>query len=112
MLALQADIYGQIAAAERAESIARSSAEAAVQQVETANQQRERASLGLRLGAIGSDEQLAVEIVALRAELELTDIRAKLQSSRNALEDALRAPLSGPELALAKPLPQLAVSAP
>jgi outer membrane protein TolC len=112
MLALQADIYGQIAAAERAESIARSSAEAAVRQVETANQQRDRASLGLRLGAIGSDEQLAVEIVALHAELELTDIRARLQSSRNALEDALRAPLSGPELALAKPLPQLAVSAP
>jgi outer membrane protein TolC len=103
MLALQADIYGQIATAERAESIARASTEAAVRQVEMARQQQERASLGLRLGAIGSDEGVAAEIVALRAELELVEIRAKLQSARNAVEDALRTPLSGPELALAQP---------
>ena len=112
MLALQAEIYGQIAAAERAESIARASTEAAARQVETANQQRERASLGLRLGAIGSDEQLAAQIVALRAELELVEVRARLQSSRNALEDALRSPLSGPELELAGRVPKLAVSSP
>ena len=38
----------------------------------------------------------------MRAELEVVEMRAQLQNSRNDLEDVLHAPLSGPELALAK----------
>ena len=47
-------------------------------------------------------EQLAAQIVALRAELEVLQMRAQLQSARNTQEDVLHAPLSGPELALTK----------
>ena len=47
-------------------------------------------------------EQLAAQIVALRAELEVLQMRAQLQSARNTLEDVLHAPLSGPELGLKK----------
>jgi len=39
-----------------------------------------------------------------QAELDLLQSRQQLQSARNELENALRAPLSGPELALAKSL--------
>jgi outer membrane protein TolC len=101
MLALQADIYGEIVAAERAEEIARSSAEAAERQLQSARRQQQAADLGLRLGADGLQEQLAAEIIAMRAELEVLQMRAQLQSSRNNLEDVLHTPLSGPELALA-----------
>jgi hypothetical protein len=45
-------------------------------------------------------EQLGAEIIATRAELEVVQFRAQLQASRNALEDSLHAPLSGPELKL------------
>jgi outer membrane protein TolC len=112
MLALQANIYGDIAAAERAEGVARAGTEAAVRQVEAAEQQRQRAALGLKLGATGTEGTVAADIVALQAELELIESRARLQSSRDTLEDVLHAPLSGPELALAKSLPRLAEAGP
>ncbi|MEA3197406.1 MAG: outer membrane protein heavy metal efflux system [Gammaproteobacteria bacterium] len=107
MLALQADIYGQIVAAERAENIARASADAAQRQLEAARRQQRTADLGLRLGAADVQEQLGAEILTVRAELEVVEMRAQLQNSRNALEDALHAPLSGPELALAKSMPSI-----
>lgn len=102
MLALQADIYGEIVAAERAEHIARASADAAQRQWEAARLQKQQADLGLRLGAAGLQDQVGAEILATRAELEVAQMRAQLQDSRNNLEDVLHAPLSGPELALAK----------
>jgi cobalt-zinc-cadmium efflux system outer membrane protein len=107
MLALQADIYGQIVAAERAENIARASADAAQRQLEAARQQQRTADLGLRLGAVDVQNQLAAEILVTRAELEVVEMSAQLQNSRNALEDALHAPLSGPELSLAKSMPSI-----
>ncbi len=107
MLALQADIYGQIVAAERAENIARASADAAQRQLEAARRQQRTADLGLRLGAADVQEQLAAEILVTRAELEVVEMSAQLQNSRNALEDALHAPLSGPELSLAKSMPSI-----
>jgi len=102
MLALQADIYGEIVAAERAESIARQSADAAERQLQAALGQRRASDLGFRLGATDLQDQLSAEIITLRAELEVVQMREELQNSRNSLEDVLRAPLSGPELALAK----------
>jgi cobalt-zinc-cadmium efflux system outer membrane protein len=102
MLALQADIYGEVASAERAERLARASTDAAERQLETARRQVERSNLSLRIGASDVQEQLAAQIVALRAELEVLQMRAQLQSARNTLEDVLHAPLSGPELALTK----------
>ena len=108
MLALQAGIYGEIVAAERAEHIARASTDAAERQLQAARRQQQSADLGLKLGASDVQEQLSAEVFATRAELEVVQMRAELQDSRNHLEDVLHAPLSGPELALAKSLPSLA----
>jgi len=102
MLALQADIYGAIVAAERAEHIARASADAAERQLEAARRQKQTADLSFNLGAAEVQDQVGAEILAMRAELEVVQMRAQLQNSRNSLEDVLHAPLSGPELALAK----------
>jgi outer membrane protein, heavy metal efflux system len=102
MLALQADIYGAIVAAERAEHIARASADAAERQLQAARRQKQTADLGVSLGAADVQDQVGAEILAMRAELEVVEMRAQLQNSRNDLEDVLHAPLSGPELALAK----------
>lgn len=111
LLALQADIYGDIAAAERAEQIARTSAGAAERQLQTAQRQQQAADLGLRLGAADAEDSLSAAILALRAELEMLEMRARLQDSRNNLEDVLHVPLSGPELNLAKPLSLIASGA-
>jgi len=108
MLAVQADIYGEIVAAERAEHIARASADAAERQMEAARRQKRTADLGLRVGAADIQEQVGAEIIAVRAELELVQIRALLQNSRNDLENVLHTPLSGPELALAKSMSSIA----
>jgi cobalt-zinc-cadmium efflux system outer membrane protein len=102
MLELQADIYNEIAAAERTERLARANTETAERQSEATRHQLERSELSLRLGASGQQEHIAAEILAVRAELEVLQMRAQLQAARNDLEDALHAPLSGPELALAK----------
>ncbi len=104
MVALQADIYGAIIAAERAEHIARASTDTAERQMEAARRQLETAALSVSVGAADVQVQLVAEILAMRAELELIQMRAQLQSSRNNLENVLHAPLSGPELALAKSL--------
>ena len=100
MLALQDEIYGQIAGAERAESIARDNEGAARQRLGRAREQLREATLGLKLGAIDQSEQLAASIAASRAELDLLQTQARWQAARDALEDALRVPLSGPELTL------------
>ncbi|HUE10635.1 MAG TPA: hypothetical protein VMQ54_06840, partial [Steroidobacteraceae bacterium] len=102
MLALQAGIYNDIAAAGRAEHIARLNADAAERQWQAARQQEQHADLGVRLGALDAPEQIGAQILATRAELELLQMHAQLQISRNHLEDVLHTPLSGPELALAK----------
>jgi outer membrane protein, heavy metal efflux system len=102
MLALQGDIYGEIVAAERAENIARQSADAAERQLQSARRQKRASDLGFSLGAVDLQDQLSAEILIVRAELEVLEMRADLQNSRNGLEDVLHAPLSGPELALAK----------
>jgi cobalt-zinc-cadmium efflux system outer membrane protein len=107
MLALQAEIYGEIVAAERAEHIARASADAAGRQLDAARRQKQTADLSLRLGAADIQDQVGVEIIALRAELEVLDMHAQLQTSRNRLEDVLHAPLSGPELALVQSMTSL-----
>jgi len=108
MLALQADIYGAIVAAERAEHIARAGADAAERQLQAARRQKQTADLSVALGATDIQDQVGAEILATRAELEVVEMRAQLQNSRNNLEDALHAPLSGPELALAKSLSPIA----
>jgi cobalt-zinc-cadmium efflux system outer membrane protein len=100
MLALQADIYGEIAAAERAELIARESTEAAERRLAATHRQLQQADLALRLGAIDRQDQVGAQIVAAQSELEVLQLRAQLQLARNNLEDVLHTPLSGPELAL------------
>lgn len=100
MLALQDEIYGQIAGAERAESIARDNENAARQRLESALEQLRQARLGLQLGAIDQSEQLAARITATRAQIDVLQTQARWQAARDALEDALRVPLSGPELGM------------
>ena len=100
MLAVQAGIYGAIAAAARAEAVAAGNVESAGRRVRAAGELVRHAQLAVRLGASDRAEQLGSDATALRAELDLVQARAQWQSARNALEDALHAPLSGPELAL------------
>ena len=107
ILALQADIYGEIAAAERQENIAREGADAAERQLEAARRGKRTADLSVRLGAADMEEQVGAEILAMRAELELIEMRGQLQTSRNELENVLHSPLSGPELALAQTMTAL-----
>ena len=107
MVALQADIYGEIIAAERTEHIARAGTDAAEAQLETAKRQRQAVDLGFHLGAADLQEQLGAEVLATRAELEVLQMRTHLQNSRNNLENVLHAPLSGPELALAQSMTSL-----
>jgi cobalt-zinc-cadmium efflux system outer membrane protein len=111
LLALQADIYGDIAAAERAEQIARASADAAERRLAAARRQQGAADLGLKLGAADAEQSLSAAILAMRAELEVLDARTRLQESRNNLEDVLHTPLSGPELGLAKSMSLIASGA-
>ncbi len=102
MLALQAEIYGEIVAAERAEHIARVSVDAAERQLDAAGRQKQSADLGFKLGAADLESAVGADILAMRAELEVLQTRAQLQTSRNGLENVLHTPLSGPELALAQ----------
>lgn len=102
MLALQADIFGQIASAERAERLARTSADTAERRLGNARQQAAQSELSLHLGESNAMERVGSEILAIRAELAVLDMQAALQAARNNLEDVLHAPLSGPEMALTK----------
>jgi outer membrane protein, heavy metal efflux system len=101
LLALQGEIFGEIEAAEREERIARQSADAAQRRLDSVQHQLRHADLALRLGAADMQEQVGAQILAAQAELDVLQMRAQLQASRNNLEDVLHAPLSGPELALA-----------
>jgi outer membrane protein, heavy metal efflux system len=111
MLAVQAEIYGAIVAAERAEHIARASADAAERQLEAVRHQKQTADLRLSVGEADAEDQVVAEILAMRAELEVVQMRSQLQSARNNLEDVLHAPLSGPELALAKSMSSIVAGA-
>ena len=102
MLALQADVYGEISAAERAERLARASSATAERRLVNARQQAARGDLSLRLGESDVIERAGTDILAIRAELEVLETRAQLQTARDDLEDVLHTPLSGPEMALAK----------
>jgi outer membrane protein TolC len=111
MLAVQAEIYGAIVAAERAEHIARASADAAERQLEAVRHQKQTADLSVSVGEADAEDQVVAEILAMRAELEVVQMRSQLQSARNNLEDVLHAPLSGPELALAKSMSSIVAGA-
>jgi outer membrane protein, heavy metal efflux system len=111
MLALQAEIYGGIVAAERSEHIARAGIDAAERQLEAARRQKQTTDIGLSLGAADLQGQVSAEILAIRAELEVLQMRGQLQSSRNNLEDVLHTPLSGPELALSKAMSSMTLGA-
>jgi CRISPR system Cascade subunit CasA len=103
LLALQAGIYGAIEAALRAETVARENLESAGRRADAAHRELDRAEHALRLGASDRIERAGAETAMRRAELDRIVAMAALQNARNALEDALHAPLSGPELDLALP---------
>lgn len=101
MLTLQADIYGEIEAAERAETAARLGVNAAERYLAGVRRQEQDADMALHLGATDLHEQVGAQILAAQAELEVLELRTQLQAARNNREDVLHAPLSGPELGLA-----------
>ena len=105
MLSVQAEIIGAIEAAGRAEKVAQANVDVAERGFDAARRQRENAALSLRLGGIAASEDTAAELLVLRSQLEVAQMRAQLQAARNALEDALHAPLSGPELNFATVFP-------
>jgi outer membrane protein, heavy metal efflux system len=111
MLALQANIFGEIAAAERAEHLARTSTDTAERRLENARHQAVQSELSLHLGESNVMERVGAEILAIRAELEVLEMRAQLQTARNNLEDVLHTPLSGPEVALAQSPDSMALGA-
>ena len=102
LLALQAGIYGEVDAALRADAVAAESLDTARRRGESLRPQLAHAEAALKLGAGDSIDRTNAEVLVLRAELEAVQAAAQRQAARNALEDALHAPLSGPELALAK----------
>lgn len=111
LLERQATIFGEIDAAGRDEQNARDALDSASQALQSARELRRRSAVSLQVGAIAANEDLATEVLALRAGLEVERQRERLQLARNALEQALRAPLSGPELDLPQPLPAAGESA-
>ncbi|MBV9912674.1 MAG: TolC family protein [Sinobacteraceae bacterium] len=112
LLAVQAEIYGAIATAARADGLAADAAASSARQEQLAAEQSRRAELGLHAGAIDSSERFGAQVVALRAALDALGMRAERQAVRNALEDALHAPLSGPERELGAPLLRSLAAAP
>jgi outer membrane protein TolC len=102
LLAIQADIYGQIESAARGDSLTAQTVGSSDRQRLLADQQSHHAELGLSAGAIDNSERVAAEIVALRAALDELTACAERQEARDALEDALHVPLSGPETSFAK----------
>lgn len=104
MLALQSKIYGELDAAQAREKVARDSLGVAEHEAGIADKLRAQADQGLHLGAIDRSQWLIATVDATRARLEVLRMRAQLQLARDALEDAMHAPLSGPELTMTKPL--------
>lgn len=100
LLALQSAIYAQIDAANSTEDLARANLADARRLVENARQAETRARSARRLGESAALDTSAAAILTIEAELAELDARARLQAARDSLEDALQAPLSGPELAL------------
>jgi cobalt-zinc-cadmium efflux system outer membrane protein len=104
MVAVQADIYGAITGAVRADALTSETVTSSDHQRLLADEQSHRSELGLKAGAIDSSERVAAEVVALRAALEDLIARSERQAARDELEDALHMPLSGPEKVLGNAL--------
>jgi cobalt-zinc-cadmium efflux system outer membrane protein len=102
LLALEGGIYGEVDAALRADAVASESLDAAQRRGDSLRKQLAHADAALKLGAGDSIDRTNAEVLVLRAALEAVQAAAQRQGARNALEDALHAPLSGPELKLAK----------
>jgi outer membrane protein TolC len=102
LLALQAQIHGEVDAALRKDAVASESLEAARRRGDSLRRQLAHADAAVKLGAGDGIDRTNAEVLVLRAELEAVQAAAQRQAARNALEDALHAPLSGPELKLAK----------
>jgi outer membrane protein TolC len=100
LVALQADIFGEVDTAFRADAVAADSLDAARRRGDALRRQLAHADAALKLGAVDTIERTGAEVLVLRAELDAVEAAAKRQAARNALEDALHAPLSGPELEL------------
>ncbi len=100
MLALQATIQQRIEAARRAEDDARTVLAAARRRLGAARRSLLQADLALKLGEAGAAPDLAARISQVQAQVVVLQARASLQAARDELENALHAPLSGPELEL------------
>lgn len=103
LVALQAGIHARIDAARTAEALAAEASAAAERRAAAAADRQRRAERALAAGAIDRSEALAAQIEAAEAALAVLDRQTARQAARLALEDALHAPLSGPETTLSLP---------
>lgn len=97
LMATQASILAAIDAARVADALAAGQAQAATQRVEATREHARRQAVALQLGAVDRSETLAADLLVLEAERDALHRRHQHEIARHALEDALHAPLSGPE---------------
>ncbi|HEY2418728.1 MAG TPA: TolC family protein [Steroidobacteraceae bacterium] len=100
LVAVQAQLLGEIERAERAWPRAREGWQNAVAAAATAQRQSEAEQRSLKAGASDRPSALAAHSAALDSQLLVLQSAYEAQSAFAALEDAYRRPLQGPECAL------------
>lgn len=100
LMATQASVLAAIDGARVAERLAWTQSRAATQRVDDARRHAVRQARALHLGAIDRGEALAADLLVIEAERDALRRRGQHEDARRDLEDALHAPLSGPELTL------------
>lgn len=102
VLAVQAQALNEIDAARDAYQAAIQALETALQQSDAAAALLQQANRALTLGATDQAGVITAKVAGDVQSLAVLDAVERMQQSLGQLEDALRTPLSGPELALGK----------
>ncbi len=97
LIAIQADMYGEIDRAERAWPQARRAWEEAAAAAAIASRLREAETRALMVGVTDRSGSLATAVAATEAELSLLQAAYEAQLAFGTLEDAYRRPLQGPD---------------
>ena len=100
LMATQASVLAAIDGARVVDALASMQSRASAQRVDEARRHVDRQATALRLGAVDRGDALAADLLVLDAEHEALQRRHQHETARLALEEALHAPLSGPELTL------------
>jgi outer membrane protein TolC len=101
-LAIQAQVLNEIDSARDAYQLAMQTLAAVLQQSDAAEALLQQANRELSLGATDQTGVISAKVAADAQSLAVLDAVERMQQSLGQLEDALRTPLSGPEMALGK----------